>query len=332
MHSSTSNSSSTSKAWIYTWLMVIIMCVTSLGLYEYHLKKQGFVASITNNKDLWSWYRSHLYHKKQLVLLGASRSQIDIDVPYLKNQYPDYNVTQLSINGHYPIATLKALAHDDNFTGVVIVSMNAQVLESKYLDMQESYNSYYQEEATLYKSLDAYLSGFIQAQIRFLHPSLGLEEIIKFYQTHNRYPDVFYTSANLDQSITTDYTKTDISALLKHFVTQKHRNYKNDPPTKPDLWKQNIKYLIDYVAQIKQRGGQVIFVRFPTDKGHWRLDEQYYPRNQYWQLIAQEELLDTLHFKDIKGIERFDLPDSSHLDSRDAKAFTQLLIKQIKIQ
>jgi hypothetical protein len=332
MPSSISNFKQTSKSWIYTWLIFILICFTSLGFYEYYLKKQGYVASINSNKDLWSWYRGDLYHKKQMVLLGASRSQIDIDIPYLKTKYPLYEVSQLSVNGHYPIATLKALANDEKFVGVVIVSMNAQALEAKYLDMQKSYTTFYQEESTLYKSLDAYLIGFIQSHMRFLHPSLGLEEIVKFYQLHKRFPDVFYTSANLDQSITTDYSKTNIVVLLKHFVTQKQKNYTNDPPTKPELWKSSIKYLVEYVAQIKKRGGEVVFVRFPTDKGHWELDEKYYPRNEYWELIANEELLDTLHFKDIKGVEKFDLPDSSHLDSRDSKEFTELLFNQINIQ
>lgn len=332
MPSSTSNFKQKSKAWICTWLLVIFICASVLGGYEFYLKQQGFVSSIKNNKNVWSWYRGHVYHHKQLVLIGASRSQIDIDVSYLKERYPDYGVSQLSINGQYPIATLKALAEDTKFKGVVIVSMNAQVLETKYLDMQKSYNTYYQEESTLYKSLDAYITAFIQSKLRFLHPSLGLEEIVKFYQNHKRYPDVFYTTANLDQSITTDYTKTDTAVLYNHFITQKQKNYLIDPPAKPELWKLNIKYLIQFVAQITQRGGQVIFVRFPTDKGHWRLDEEYYPRHKYWELIANERLLTTLHFKDIKGVEKFNLPDSSHLDSKDSKQFTELLFNHIKIQ
>jgi hypothetical protein len=329
---STSNFNNSSKPWIYTWLIVLFIGISTLGGYEYYLKQQGFVPSIKSNKNLWSWYRSHVYHHKQMVLIGASRSQIDIDVSYLKDRYTDYDVSQLSINGQYPIATLKALAEDEYFTGVAIISMNAQVLETKYLDMQKSYNIYYQEQSTLYKSFDAYLTAFIQSTIRFLHPSLGLEEIVKFYQSNKRYPDVFYTTANLDQSITTDYTKTNNAALLNHFVTQKQNNYLNDPPTKPELWKKNIKYLIEYVTQITKRGGLVVFVRFPTDKGHWELDEKYYPRNQYWDLIAKEELLNTLHFKDIKGVEKLDLPDSSHLDSKDSKEFTELLFNQINIQ
>jgi hypothetical protein len=329
MHSSISNSKNSNKSWVYTWLLIIVICLSCLGAYEYGLKKQGFKASITNSKDLWSWHRGQVYHDKQVVLLGASRSQIDIDMGYLNNRFPSFAVTQLSINGNYPVATLKALAKDEKFTGIVIVSMNAQVLESKYLDMQNAYNTYYQEESTLYKSLDAYLTASIDSHFRFLHPSLGLEELVKHYDKKKSFPDVFYTTANLDQSITTDYSKTDTVALLKHFVTSKEKNYVNDPPTQSELWKPNIKILNIAVKKINNRGGKVVFVRFPTDKGHWELDEQYYPRQLYWKKLEQEPLLNTLHFKDIKGLDKFDLPDSSHLDSKDAQAFTRILFDQI---
>lgn len=330
MRLSTFSSSQYNKSWALTWLLVVLVSLSALASYEIFLKNKGFVASIENNKDLWSWYRRNIDNKtNSLVFLGASRSQLDINIPYVKTVLKNHTVTQLSINGHYPMAAFKALANDENFKGTVIVSLSAQALESQYLDMQQPYIDYYENNSSLYRSFDAYISAYLASHFRFLHPLLSLEQLIKFYQNNHRFKDVFYTSANLDQSVSADYSKTNTAVLLKHFVDEKAQQYKNTPQTPPEKWQQNITLLVDYSQKISKRGGHVIIIRFPTDKGHWQLDEKYYPRKHYWDLIANNPQLTAIHFNDVPGLNQFDLPDSSHLDQKDSQAFTQLLLKYL---
>lgn len=317
----TSNSK-VKQPWVMTWIIVLVICTLTLTSYEYYLKEYGFEASIESNKDLWSWYRSDIYQTNNLVIVGASRSQLDINIPYLKQKLSQYNITQLSINGTYPIATLKALSEDKDFKGILIVSINAQACEKFYFDMQSDYNNYYKNESTIYKSFDAYLTAFLQSKFRFLHPLLGLEKIVNYYEIKKSFLKVFYTTINLDQSVSADYSKTDIEKLVKHFVSEKERNYENQKPTNPRLWIENFSIVRNYVKSIEKHGGKVIFIRFPTDKGHWDLDELYYPRSHYWDKING---VTKVHFKDIKGMGDLDLPDSSHLDAKDSRLFTDLL-------
>jgi hypothetical protein len=42
----------------------------------------------------------------------------------------------------------------------------------------------------------------------------------------------------------------------------------------------------DLVDRIQQRGGQVIFVRMPTDKLIWKFDNKSYPRDEFWDIFA----------------------------------------------
>jgi hypothetical protein len=298
------------------------MVIVTMTSYEFFLKHKGFVASIEQNINLWSWYRGGLNKKNDLVLIGASRSRVDVNIPFLKKELSNYRITQLCINGQYPIATLKSLANDENFVGTVVMSANAETLEDRYLDMQKPHNDYYHDDATLYKSLDAYLLAYLQSSFRFLHPLLGLEQVVKFYDQHYRFIGVFYTSANLDQSMSADYSKTKKQKLLKHIVAEKEKNYSNTLPTPVVNWVKNVELLQDYIHKIEQRGGNVVLVRFPTDKGHWQLDEKYYPREKYWDKITG---VTKLHFHDIDGLNQIDLPDSSHLDTKDSKKFTEIL-------
>jgi len=331
---STSNSdtmnNNNNNSWFYTWILVIILCVGVLGSYELFLKNKGFVASIENNNNLWSWYRGKVNNKpNSLVIIGASRSQLDINIPYLKEKLSSYDVYQLSINGHYPMATFKALADDEEFVGTLIVSLNAQAMEEFYFDMQLPQNEFYQNKSTIYKSLDAYLSALLQSKLRLLHPLLGLQQVVEFYDSNKAFKTVFYTTANIDQSVSANYSLTNVENLYRHFVSSKEENYKNEPPTAPNLWQQNIKLLLEYSEKIKSRGGQVILIRFPTDRGHWELDENYYPRKQYWNKISDQIKLNTVHFKDINGLDQFALPDSSHLDQKDTIEFTEKLFNEL---
>ena len=73
----------------------------------------------------------------------------------------------------------------------------------------------------------------------------------------------------------------------------------------------------------------MILLRFPTDKGHWRLDEQYYPRSQYWDLIAADADIATVHFNDVIGLNQIDLPDSTHVDQKETAGFTEILFDHL---
>jgi len=342
MHLSTSSSKARSKSrsksrnkskngsWYLTWFLLVFICFSSLASYELFLKNRGYSASIESNKDLWSWYRNKATGSKdKIVIIGASRSQLDINIPYLKQKISSHDIIQLSINGQYPMATLQALANDESFIGTLIVSMNAQALELRYFDMQQVHNTYYADDSSTDKSLNAYLMGLLQSQLRFLHPSLGLEEIVTFFDTNHRFQDPSYTTANLDQSISADYRKTDSKRLQDHFYSQKKQNYLDATPTTPDIWRQNIQLALDYITAIEKRGGSVVLVRFPTDKGHWQLDEQFYPRQDYWDTIAQKGLIKTVHFNDVNGLNHFDLPDSTHLDQSDSIEFTEILFNYL---
>ncbi len=326
-----SNSDRHNKAtWAVTWALVIGIFLLFMVTYESFLKHKGFVPSVTDNKKLWSYYRSKtIGGPNKLAIIGASRSQLNLNIPYLKKQLNNYDILQLSINAQYPMATLAALANDAEFTGVVLMSMNAQALESNYLSMQQAYNDYYQGSPSFEKLFNAYITAQCESYFRFLHPSLGIKKIINYYDRHKKLPQPTYTTANLDRSISANYKLADTKQLLQFFYHGKQKNYQDDPPTPFELWQNNIPLLKNYINSIEQRGGRVILFRFPTDKGHWQLDEQYYPRTDYWNKISNDPHITAIHFNDINGMRDFDLPDSSHIDQSQTQAFTELLLRYL---
>jgi len=327
---SISNSKHKASHWIITWIIVATVCVTTLGLYEHYLKKRNFLPSVESNKDLWSWYRGQINNRNnKVVLLGASRSLLGINLNKMKQLLPNYEVVQLSLNAKYPMASLFALADDKDFIGNIIISVNSQSLEKVMFTMQTKHNQYFADESTLYKSLDAFITAYFESKLRLLHPSLGIKDVVDFYDKNNRFKKPFYISTHLDRSIFADYTKTNPEYAAKQVYERKSKNHIKYPAIDADIWLKDTDKINQAITKIQKKGGQVIFVRFPTDKGYWQLDSKYYPRDKYWNRFANQTTAATVHFKDVEGLDKIDLPDTNHIDQRDTEFFTETLINYI---
>ncbi len=330
MPSSISNSDR--NHWLLTWMVVAILLLCFFAGYEYYLKKHGFEPAVEFNKDLWSWHRRAASdHPEVIALIGTSRMQLGINTATMRAQFPNNKIVQLAINGQYPMASMKSLADDESFTGTVIMSFMAQMLEPRYEDMQAEYNDYAQYESSWYLALDSWLTAKFKYQFRFLHPLLGLKDLVNHWSKYHSMPKPFYASAHYDGSAFGDYTKVNTIPLKKHFISEKRKNYQEYPIMNTLIWQEQVKKLADYIKKIKHKGGQVILVRFPTSDDHWVLDEQFYPRHQFWDtLVNAIPAAHFIHFKDDEILRSFELPDSSHLDQKDAIPFTVRIIEILK--
>jgi hypothetical protein len=81
------------------------------------------------------------------------------------------------------------------------------------------------------------------------------------------------------------------------------------------------------VDKIKERGGQVLFVRTPSS-GPFKMGEnKVFPREKYWDRILAVTGCPGIHYADYPAIDHFICPENSHLSLSDAKLFTINFIK-----
>jgi hypothetical protein len=81
-----------------------------------------------------------------------------------------------------------------------------------------------------------------------------------------------------------------------------------------------------YVKLIQARGGRVVFVRMPSEGEILEFEKKYYPRSTCWDVLAARTSAHCIHFYDSPAMGKLKCPDESHLDAKDRKEFTQLLI------
>ena len=81
--------------------------------------------------------------------------------------------------------------------------------------------------------------------------------------------------------------------------------------------------------RIESRGGRVVYVDTPITGGIRGIEEKRYPRAAYWDVLADRLPGRMFHSDDFPSLGRFVCPDESHLDFRDAAAFTTNLTRDL---
>jgi hypothetical protein len=79
------------------------------------------------------------------------------------------------------------------------------------------------------------------------------------------------------------------------------------------------------VAQIRARGGDVVFVRFPSSGPVYASEERSFPRSRSWEPLLRATNVTGVNFADYPQLQGYNLPEWSHMSAADAPRFTRAL-------
>lgn len=80
------------------------------------------------------------------------------------------------------------------------------------------------------------------------------------------------------------------------------------------------------VQAIEQRGGKVVFIRFPSSGELRTLENKFSPRQLFWEQILSVSGANGIHFEDYPELSSFECPEWSHLTKEDSIEFTRNLM------
>ena len=317
---------------------------------EILLRNNGWQPSISDSQQLWAQQRSKASKagNKAIVFLGASRIQLGIDLDVVQ-KITNLRPFQLAIEGNPFMPVLENLANDPAFTGTIVISPNNMDFNKNYLKTTKSaqWTRKYQDQKNtprpIYKQFDSLLSSWFND-----HMSSRMHGARPFTVLNNYLPRKYtggYIFTDINRSRSGDYRAIPdqsmfyASRLQKHFgppLTEKYASLDqffalyevkiaDILPLDNTLLKNSLKHLLITIQSIKNRGGKVIFVRFPTDKLIWEIDTKKRPRTQFWDILAKHHPA-CYHFSDYPSLMKYDLPDGSHIDLRDKTSFTKDLL------
>ena len=332
MHSSTSNSSERAPQgmWPSTWWLALLLVLLVAGAWEGLCRSRGLDATYTTDSGaLWAKtrQRASLLGKDAVILVGASRMQMDVNLDAMR-AFTGTHPVQLAISANPFLPVLEDLARDDAVTGTVIVSITAQDLLAPTTDTSsKKWIAQYEGRKALavpvaYRRVEEFLTRNLDSVWVSRAAGATPQQVLLGGGIKS------YVRTLADRSQHADYQKIDRIAAYERRIQLVLDGQEAEFREIPDF-DHRIRRLESLFNQITRRGGRVVVVRMPSWGRIWEIDEARYPREVYWDRLAAFTAAETIHFKDYPSLSSYVLPDGVHLDFRDAVPFTRALCQII---
>jgi hypothetical protein len=317
--------------WARTWLLAGVLIVLCSGAWEIFWRMAGFKPMVSDSAGLWAIERRKVkgFDPQQVVLIGASRINVDVDLDVFAKYLNGNKPLQLSILQSSFAPVLENLADDTSFNGIVICEGNEYLLLLEHKNLSRLSNEY----VTFFKNLrlvdivDQYLDMGLQKALVLFLPELNPLNLVRDVG-QLKWP-VQHVFTGEDRSRKVDYSLIDIQEYRKNVIKSQIGYY----PPFDDIDKTfilNIQQIENSIIKIQKRGGRVIIVRFPTSGPVLKIDKRYMPREKYWDYWAAHTSAVVIHFEDYPSLNRFQCADYIHLAYRDSPVFTRELAIIIK--
>ena len=232
---------------------------------------------------------------------------------------------QLAISAAPFVPVLEHLARDERVTGTVLVSFHAGnfVLSTRASRTErwiEDHDARHVGRASVfYQPLEDALKSGLAAVLQSFGTSVRPQQMLDGTGGGG------YLRTLPDRSQQADYSKTDADLAYRRRLELVLGGEVPERFSLPDFEERLDRFRVS-VQRIFDRGGRVIFIRFPTTKRIAEIDEARFPRAEFWNRFVNRVPGDKLHFADHPSLSAFDLPDGVHLDVRDQPAFTHALL------
>ena len=316
------------RSWLSAWIVAALVAATLAVGYEGFLRARDYVPTVQDDADLWSIQYDKVHADPRAVaLLGASRIQYAIDPAQLSERLGGRTVAMLAVNGHYPLAALRALADDENFAGLVVVGIDGRGLAKRHWDMQQPWLAHYRDRWSRARWIHREMATRLQERLVFLRSPFALASLARRQLAGHGLPFNDYVVLRGDRVGFLDYRRTDIAAIKSRRIADLEIYYRDNPPPDAAAWLRDLEEVSGWVRRIQARGGRVVFLREPVADEHLAIDEANYPRARYWDAYARVAPALMIDFRDEPAFADFVLPDSSHIDGVDVPRFTAAMAR-----
>ncbi len=309
-----------------TWVFALLIVIAVLGSWEFFWRAQGFLPSIEDDMSLWHLQRSKVSQNTKVVFVGSSRIQLGLHPDVFAEERGIIPVN-LSIDGNPPFPVLSDLANDPDFSGMVICSILPRWLAEKPPEDNRAskwVKKYYTR--TMLSNIDIRLSLLIQEAFVFRYPGLSPGKLEKQAEK-GEWPRPPYAPMRPDRFREARFTRENIPRMLASRIKLEKEAAENAILVSTREFHERIESVNADVHKIRQRGGDVIFIRMPSSGVIRDIEAATWPRDRYWDVFAKAVSAKTIHFEDVDVLRDFQCPDGSHLDVAGARKFTHQLLK-----
>jgi len=337
------------QAWRGITLAVVLLCLAGCIGWEIRARAWGYGPTLNDTNDLWAM-RRRAVQPGSYVIVGDSRPLFDMDLDALE-QGLGHRPIQLAIPGTCAYPVLADLAADEQFHGTVICSIVPLMFFAPGGPLVEN------SEAALrryHKGTWAQRAGELIAipleeHIAFLKSDeITLGQMMFNLPIPNRrdaqLPPLFPPYFNsldrerrgrmIEQCAQPGPLQTRVrDGWLPLFTPPPPPSYVPRDAFLANMGKAVEARFHDAAAAVKKirdRGGRVVFVRFPVTGELKKHEDQLTPRAGPWTRLLKESGAPGIYFEDYPELAGFNCPEWSHLSAPDSVEFTKRLVPHLK--
>ncbi len=324
--------------WRPALLLALSLMVVGIMAWEYNARViWGYEAdSYIDNNGLWAIQRRRIDKSDEntVAIIGASRILFDFDLDTYEAMTGTRPI-QLALVGTNPRPILADLAKDEDFKGLLYVGITPGSFFRQGYGLSGDAPEYYQNESPT-QWISQQLSMVIEPHLAFYDlenwPLFTLIERIKLSNREGvRDPRMgVWKLSNADKDRNTKmFWKVEDDPEYQHKAQMTWRGFMQAGdkrgPAPFDL-DQYMTGVIKDVNAIRARGGEVVFIRLPSNGDYRPREARLQPRADYWNRLLTDTQSVGVHFEDHDTLQGYRLPEWSHLHSEDAAKFTAALV------
>lgn len=324
------------RGWPRPALLAFLLAVAGSVLWEWNARRLEYTPSYADTFGLWAIERRKVHERPDpMVAVGSSRTFFDLDLGVWKEMTGEA-IIQLAIVGTSPRPFLNDLADDSTFRGFVLVGVTPNLFVA-----QRGFRARFLEEArkeTPSQRLGQQLAMRLERRLAFLaKDDLPLFALLRHIRMPNRkgvddpYLEVWRleTIGENRQAYMWEKLERD-PRLIEHATMAWADGMDERPPVSDATIDSTLAANRAAVDRIRARGGEVVYVRWPSAGGYVPHETRTAPRERVWDPLLRATNAIGVHFEDHPQLRGYDLPEWSHLAARETPRFTRAFIPIIR--
>lgn len=351
MRSSTSSSEAASVVlrpvpaapWPRMALVAVVLFALGLAGWESYWRSQGFVPGYNNSDGQWAEARRRVDHAepRATVFIGSSRTMFDIDLEVWREE-TGVEPIQLALEGSNPMPILTKLADDEDFTGLLVIGVVPPLILQPGVGFREGAVERYETE-TPSQRIGQQLSYPLERTFAFYNFDTALFTVLDRQEWWPERPGFEAGPPEvrelgiMKRSRETDlWDRVETDTAYNRIVTSTWRAILESAPKPPSeevaraAFEELLAGIARDVGRIRDRGGEVVFLRLPSSGFFREVEGAAMPRERIWEPVLGAADAVGVHFEDYPELADVPTPEWSHISARDKDRLTRAVVARLR--
>jgi hypothetical protein len=301
------------------------------AVHESMLRHAGHLPAMVDDEPLWCVERRKVESlgPRDVLLLGASRMQTDIDEATMTRAMPGRRVVNLAISsGGTSLPVFHDIVDNTTFAGTLVIDETERTMASD--GIEQSFVDAYRHSFSFDRLLNRQADTWLQQRLVCLGPGESCTEFWPRLIARRRPSPPQPTVTSAHRFTRSDYTLAD--PVLLEQIRRGRLSGGAMPEETPRTTDAVVSRWLDLVNRFRSRGGQIIFVRLPVSEDRWTIEDAGGTATRTWQAIMKRlevpSILCNSEDDDLRVAWR--ILDHSHLQASDTPRFTAWLCHRLQ--